>query len=285
MRTASRRSCRTPGSTASCSTGPRGGTTGSPRAGDRPAARSPQAQCEGADLPAWPSRKLAGTVGVEVATLADEFIWILEDTASFIAGRVQAAIERYLEALLPPYAAALARYDREREYSWAAPGHQGGVAFLKSPVGRVFFDFFGENLFRTDMGIERGALGSLLGHSGPVGESERYAARIFGAQRSYSVAQRHLGFQSRHHVRVRRRRRDRAVRPQLPQVDRAGPGDLRRHPGVPACRPAIATASSGRSRRSSSSPRRSRSASPTNPLAQASGRQARGLFGADQLHL
>src|SRR5882672_3181586 len=133
------------------------------------------------------SRKLAGTVSVEVATLADEFIWVLEDTASFICGRVQGAIERYVQALLPPYAAALARYDREREYSWAAPGHQGGVAFLKSPVGRAFFDFYGENLFRTDMGIERGALGSLLGHSGPVGESERNIARIFGAERSYSV--------------------------------------------------------------------------------------------------
>ncbi len=67
------------------------------------------------------------------------------------------------------------------------PGHQGGVAFLKSPIGRVFFDFYGENLFRTDMGIERAALGSLLGHTGPIGESERYAARVFGAHRSYSV--------------------------------------------------------------------------------------------------
>ena len=133
------------------------------------------------------SRKLAGTVNVEVATLADEFVWIFDDTASFISGRVESAIERYVEALLPPYAAALARYNREREYSWAAPGHQGGVAFLKSPVGRAFFDFYGENLFRTDMGIERGALGSVLGHSGPVGESERNIARIFGADRSYSV--------------------------------------------------------------------------------------------------
>ena len=132
-------------------------------------------------------RAVAGTLSVEVATMADEFVWILEDTAAFVGGRVAAAIERYLEGLLPPYARALARYDREREYSWAAPGHQGGVAFLKSPVGRVFFDFYGENLFRTDMGIERGALGSLLGHSGPVGESERYAARVFGAHRSYSV--------------------------------------------------------------------------------------------------
>src|SRR3982750_3545934 len=96
-------------------------------------------------------------------------------------------MERYISELLPPFTAALAGYEREREYSWAAPGHQGGVAFLRSPVGRVFFDFYGENLFRTDMGIERGALGSLLSHTGPVGESERYAAQVFGAHRSYSV--------------------------------------------------------------------------------------------------
>src|SRR3954462_9396243 len=133
------------------------------------------------------NREIAGTVSVEIAQLANEFIWIPEDTAPFIAGRVTAAVDRYRAQLLPPYARALATYNRDAEYSWAAPGHQGGVAFLKSPVGRVFFDFFGENLFRTDMGIERGALGSLLGHSGPVGESERYAARVFGAQRSYTV--------------------------------------------------------------------------------------------------
>ena len=146
---------------------------GARAAGDRAVARRAEAQRQ-VPIFLMASRKLAGSVNVEVATLADEFIWILEDTASFISGRVQAAMERYLANLLPPYAAALARYDREREYSWAAPGHQGGVAFLKSPVGRAFFDFFGENLFRTDMGIERGALGSMLGHSGPVGESERY---------------------------------------------------------------------------------------------------------------
>jgi len=132
-------------------------------------------------------RSVAGTVTVEVATLADEFIWILEDTAAFIGGRATAAIERYIQGLLPPFATALARYDRDREYSWAAPGHQGGVAFLKSPIGRAFFDYYGENLFRSDMGIERAALGSLLGHLGPIGASERYAAQVFGAHRSYSV--------------------------------------------------------------------------------------------------
>src|SRR4029079_3387017 len=81
---------------------------------------------------------------------------------------------------------ALAVYSQLREHSWSAPGHQGGIAFTKHPAGRAFFDFFGENMFRTDMGIERGVLGSLLDHTGPVAASERYAARVFGAHRSYS---------------------------------------------------------------------------------------------------
>jgi arginine decarboxylase len=124
---------------------------------------------------------------VEVMQLADEFVWKLEDTAAFIAGRAIAAIERYAEEIKAPFLRAMLAYDRDKEYSWAAPGHQGGIAFTKSTVGRVLFDFYGENLFRTDTGIERAALGSLLGHSGPIGDSERNTARVFGAHRSYSV--------------------------------------------------------------------------------------------------
>jgi arginine decarboxylase len=132
-------------------------------------------------------RKLVrGNMTIDVAEMVDEFVWLLEDTADFVAGRVMAAIHRYQAQLLPPYARALAVYSRLREHSWSAPGHQGGIAFTKMPAGRAFFDFMGENLFRTDMGIERGALGSLLDHTGPVADSERYAARVFGAHRSYS---------------------------------------------------------------------------------------------------
>jgi len=132
-------------------------------------------------------RKLVkGSITIEVAEMVDEFVWLLEDTADFVAGRVMAAIERYRAQLLPPYARALALYSQLREHSWSAPGHQGGIAFTKLPAGRAFFDFLGENVFRIDMGIERGALGSLLDHTGVVAESEKYAARVFGAHRSYS---------------------------------------------------------------------------------------------------
>jgi arginine/lysine/ornithine decarboxylase len=54
-------------------------------------------------------------------------------------------------------------------------------------VGRIFFDYFGENLLRSDLSISVGQLGSLLDHNGPIGEHEKYAARVFGAHRTYSV--------------------------------------------------------------------------------------------------
>ncbi len=129
----------------------------------------------------------ASTLTSEVMREADELIWMLEDTTFFITGRVLAAIHRYREGIVPPLTKALIGFAQTYEYSWHTPGHTGGTAFLKSPVGRVFYDYFGENLLRSDLSISVGELGSLLDHSGPIGESEKYVARVFGAQRSYTV--------------------------------------------------------------------------------------------------
>jgi arginine decarboxylase len=129
----------------------------------------------------------ASAIPVGVMEMVDEYVWTLEDTAAFVGGRIAAAIHRYLEVMLPPLATALMRFSQEYEYSWHTPGHTGGTAFLKSPVGRIFFDYFGENLLRSDLSISVGSLGSLLDHSGPIGEHEKYAARVFGAHRTYCV--------------------------------------------------------------------------------------------------
>jgi arginine decarboxylase len=129
----------------------------------------------------------ATAIPVDVMEMVDEFVWMLEDTAAFVGGRVVAAIRRYFDVMMPPLAAALMKFSQEYEYSWHTPGHTGGTAFLKSPVGRIFFDYFGENLLRSDLSISVGALGSLLDHTGPMGAHERYAARVFGAHRTYCV--------------------------------------------------------------------------------------------------
>jgi len=120
--------------------------------------------------------------------LVSEFVWIFEDSPVFIAGRIEAAIARFRKLLLPPLMKAIWDYNEgSHEYSWAAPGHQGGVGFRKCPVGKKFYDFYGENLFRTDTGIERSSIGSLLDHTGAFGESEKLTAKVFGADQSYSV--------------------------------------------------------------------------------------------------
>jgi len=131
--------------------------------------------------------KATSLINRQLVELIDEFAWFLEDSADFIAGRAIAAMQRYHQRLLPPLFSALTKYSDIHEYSWAAPGHQGGVGFTKTPAGRLYHDFYGENLFRTDMGIERTSLGSLLDHTGAFGESEKNAARVFGADRSWSV--------------------------------------------------------------------------------------------------
>ncbi len=129
----------------------------------------------------------SASLNTAVLREVDELIWNLEDTTFFIAGRILAAMQRYREALAPPMSRALIAFATRYEYSWHTPGHAGGTAFLKSPVGRIFYDYFGENLLRSDLSISVGELGSLLDHSGPIGESEKYCARVYGAHRSYTV--------------------------------------------------------------------------------------------------
>ncbi len=126
---------------------------------------------------------------LDVATIKEinEYIYIMDDTPEFIAGRIKAAANRYKERLLPPFFGALVNFSEDFEYSWHTPGHAGGTAFRKSPAGRLFFKFFGEQLFRSDLSISVGELGSLLDHSGPLGEAERYAAKVFGADQTYFV--------------------------------------------------------------------------------------------------
>jgi arginine decarboxylase len=132
-------------------------------------------------------RTLVSELPLEVVKQVHEYIHLFGDTPAFIANRVDFAVARYQEQLLPPYFRELKKYTDQGAYSWDAPGHMGGVAFLKHPVGMQFHRFFGENLLRADLGISTSSLGSWLDHIGPPAESERNAARIFGADWTFYV--------------------------------------------------------------------------------------------------
>jgi len=115
------------------------------------------------------------------------FIHMHEDTPEFVARHIIREAKSYLDTLAPPFFRALLNYAKDGSYSWHCPGHSGGVAFLKSPVGQMFHQFFGENMLRADVCNAVDELGQLLDHTGPVAASERNAARIFNADHLFFV--------------------------------------------------------------------------------------------------
>jgi arginine decarboxylase len=115
------------------------------------------------------------------------FIHMFEDTPEFVARHIIREAKSYLEGVQPPFFKALLDYAEDGSYSWHCPGHSGGVAFLKSPVGQMFHQFFGENMLRADVCNAVEELGQLLDHDGAIGESERNAARIFNADHCFFV--------------------------------------------------------------------------------------------------
>ena len=114
-------------------------------------------------------------------------LYLFEDTVPFLARQVARAARNYLDGLLPPFFKALVQHTAQSNYSWHTPGHGGGVAYRKSPVGQAFHQFFGENTLRSDLSVSVPELGSLLDHTGPLAEAEVRAARNFGADHSFFV--------------------------------------------------------------------------------------------------
>ena len=115
------------------------------------------------------------------------FIHMFEDTPEFVARHILREARAYTDGLAPPFFRALVHYANDGSYSWHCPGHSGGVAFLKSPVGQMFHQFFGENMLRADVCNAVEELGQLLDHTGPVAASEHNAARIFNADHCFFV--------------------------------------------------------------------------------------------------
>ncbi len=117
-------------------------------------------------------------------------LWFFEyalNAAEDIAHRIRQYTDEYLDSITPPLTRALFNYVAEGKYTFCTPGHMAGTAFQKSPVGCLFYDFFGANTLKADISISVTELGSLLDHTGPHLEAEEYVARTFGAEQSYMV--------------------------------------------------------------------------------------------------
>ncbi|MGY3690914.1 ornithine decarboxylase [Bradyrhizobium sp. USDA 3240] len=132
-------------------------------------------------------RKRFEDLPVEVLDFIDGYVFLSEETPSFIAKNLISRLKQYAENLKTPFFGALVDYAEEGNQLWTCPGHNGGVFYSRSPIGRVFVEHLGEAVFRDDLDNSVLDLGDLLTHEGPALRAQKEAAKIFGAEKTYFV--------------------------------------------------------------------------------------------------
>ena len=144
----------------------------------------------GFQTPLWAladSHRIADLATLSATGEVDGYIYLGQQTPAFYAKQVIASLLKYGKTLLPPFFGGLMAYDGEANIAFDCPGHQGGQFYRKSPAGQLFFKHFGESIFRNDLCNADVDLGDLLIHEGPAVEAQRYAAQVFGADKTYFV--------------------------------------------------------------------------------------------------
>ena len=101
--------------------------------------------------------------------------------------QIDEAAKRYEDKVLPPFFGALAQYVYKGKSQFDCPGHLGGAYFRRHPAGRAFYDFYGEELFRSDLCNADVAMGDLLIHEGAPLKAQKAAAKIYNADKTYFV--------------------------------------------------------------------------------------------------
>jgi len=132
-------------------------------------------------------RKRLEDIPVEVLDFIDGYIFLAEETPAFIAKNLVSRLKQYAETLKTPFFGALVDYAERGNQLWTCPGHNGGVFYNRSPIGRIFVEHLGEAVFRDDLDNSVLELGDLLVHEGPALKAQQEAAEIFGAEKTYFV--------------------------------------------------------------------------------------------------
>jgi ornithine decarboxylase len=132
-------------------------------------------------------RKQFEDVPVEVLDYIDGYVFLAEETPEFIAKNLVSRLKQYADTLKTPFFGALVDYAEEGNQLWTCPGHNGGIFYNRSPIGRIFVEHFGESIFRDDLDNSVLELGDLLVHEGPALLAQKEAAAIFGAEKTYFV--------------------------------------------------------------------------------------------------
>ena len=106
---------------------------------------------------------------------------------ALFARQIEFATARYEAALLPPFFGSLVNYVAQGNAQFDCPGHQGGAFFNRHPTGRAFVNYFGENIFRSDLCNADVSMGDLLIHEGAPCAAQKAAAKVYNADKTYFV--------------------------------------------------------------------------------------------------
>ncbi|WP_294388980.1 ornithine decarboxylase [uncultured Clostridium sp.] len=123
----------------------------------------------------------------EIKNKVHKIIHINELNEEEFSKELNKAADKYEEEMLPPFFDVLSEYSRRGNLQFACPGHQGGQYFVKHPAGRAMYEFFGENIFKSDICNADVDLGDLLIHEGPAMSAQTYAAKVYNADKTYFV--------------------------------------------------------------------------------------------------
>ncbi len=84
-----------------------------------------------------------------------------------------------------PFFEKLVEYSKKASDAWHTPGHASGYSVKNSPWMNDYFNFFGQNLFTSDISVSVPMLDSLLNPKGVIKEAQELAARAFSARRTF----------------------------------------------------------------------------------------------------
>ncbi|EGR1892224.1 ornithine decarboxylase SpeF [Vibrio vulnificus] len=124
---------------------------------------------------------------------AEDYVWLTgvidleRQSIEYYSRQINEAVTKYECRLLPPFFKQLTHYVEMGNSAFDCPGHQGGQFFKKHPAGKQFYDFFGENLFRSDLCNADVDLGDLLIHEGSAHQAQAHAAKVFNSDKTYFV--------------------------------------------------------------------------------------------------
>ena len=126
-------------------------------------------------------------ISCEINDKVYKIITISDLNEEIFSKELNKVADKYEEEMLPPFFNVLSEYSRRGNLQFACPGHQGGQYFIKHPAGRAMYEFFGENIFKSDICNADVDLGDLLIHEGPAMSAQAYAAKVYNADKTYFV--------------------------------------------------------------------------------------------------